>query len=501
MHFLADGKNPQVAGRLPAEAETFALKLTQLVMPIPGHRIPWLAHFKAAYDEAQPGGVTEADAAALGAFAAAGFCFLLLSLVAGYPWLRHRELVHHLSVLNLWAFLIGTLGGIGSLVAWTLTTQIRAYNRISIFISFFSIMAAAAILDEIWRRWARSMVFRAIGAAALAGILVAGLLDQVARASVPYYESSAAQYHSDLDFAAHAESWLPHGTMVLELPILAFPETQPPGSMIDYDPVIPYLNSTTLRWSYGAIKGRYWGLWQDAMTPRPIENILDTAAASGFGAIYIDRNGYADKASAMGAKLNAFGLARIEARNGRYWLYDIRPYAARMRAAFTPENWARMQDAVLHPLVLQWLPQCSAMEGDARQNWHWCGVSGGFQVDNSSPHSKRLEIRAGLAASTPGACSLHIDGPGWTETVPLTNATSRPLAHTLEAPPGTSFVRMTSNCQRLVTTDPRYRWCSVSTISARVRRRLLPKSPGAAVSTISKRARTTHGTGALPQAT
>ena len=455
VHFLADGKNPQVAARLPSEAETFALKLTQLVMPIPGHRIPWLAHFKAAYDEAQPGGITEADAAALGTFGTAGFCFLLLSLFAGYPSLGHPGLIRRLSVLNLWAFLIGTLGGIGSLVAWTITTQIRAYNRISIFISFFSITAAAAVLDAIWRKWARTVVSRVIGAAALAGMLAAGLFDQVARSTEPSYERSSALYRSDLDFATHAERWLPHGTMILELPILDFPETQAPGNMVDYDPVIPYLNSTTLRWSYGAIKGRYWGLWQDGMISRPIENIVDTAAASGFGAIYIDRNGYADKANAMGAKLDALGIAHIEARNGRYWLYDIRPYAARMQAAFTPANWERMQDVVLHPLVLQWLPACSAMEGDARQNWHWCGASGGFQVDNSSSHSKRLAIRAGIAASTPGACSLHIDGPGWNETVPLTNATPRPLVHSLEAPPGTSFVRMTSDCQRLVTTDPR----------------------------------------------
>jgi phosphoglycerol transferase len=456
VHIFVAGKNPEVAVRSPAEAELYALKLTQLVLPIAGHRVPQLAALTAAYNRAQPRAVNETEGAALGTFAAAGFCFLLLSLVAGYPWQRHRELAHHLSLLNLCAFLIGTLGGIGSLAALTIWSQFRAYNRISIFIAFFSVMALAAVLDELWRRWACTVVQRLVSSAVLVSVLVVGLLDQTSRASVPSYELCTAQYYNDADFAAQAERWLPHGSMVLQLPFMVFPETPPSGSMRPYDPLIPYLHSTTLRWSYGTMKGRYWSAWQARLATLPIEDVLNTASAAGFGAIYIDRNGYADKGTATGAKLTTLGLARIESRDGRFWLYDIQPYAARMQAEYTPELWANTREAVLHPLLVQWLPQCSGMEGDAQRNWHWCGSQGGFSLENPSAQARKIEIDGAVVPGSAGTCSLRIDGPGWAETMPLRSGSPRPLTHSLTVPPGTSVVRLKSDCQRpLVPTDPR----------------------------------------------
>lgn len=449
VHIMVDGKNPEVAVRGSASAELYALKLTQMVLPIPGHRIPKLAALRSVYDSTQAGVINEAQAVTLGIFAAAGFCFLLLSLVAGYPWEEHRELIRHLSLLNLCAFLIGTLGGIGSLLAWTVWTQIRAYNRISIFISFFSIVAVAALLDQSWRRWARTAVYRGVWGALLASILIACLLDQTSPGWVPPHELDRALYRSDAEFGEHAERWLPHGSMVLQLPFLPFPEAETPGSMVAYDPLIPYLHSTSLRWSYGAMKGRYWSNWQASLSPLPIEEVLDTAAVAGFSAIYIDRDGYADHATDVGARLLALGLPRIEGHNGRFWLYDIQPYASRLQAEFTPETWTRLRDAVLHPLVLEWLPDCSTLEGDARQNWHWCGSRGGFLLENHSAQTKRVDIHGAVLAGAGAACSLRVDGPGWEETLPL-KAAPQPLGHSLTIPPGTSMVHMQSDCQRLV---------------------------------------------------
>jgi hypothetical protein len=47
-------------------------------------------------------------------------------------------------------------------------------------------------------------------------------------------------------------------------------------------------------------------------------------------------------------------------------------------------------------------------------------------------------------------------GPGWTETIPVSNTTLTALRHTLEVPPGTSVFRLISDCRRLLSTaDPR----------------------------------------------
>ena len=455
LHILAAGKDPEVVVRTPISAELYALKFMQLVLPIPGHRFPPLAVFRAAYDRAQPGILTEAQAAALGAFGAAAFCFLLFSLVAGSPWERHRDLIRRLSRLNICAFLLGTLGGVGSLVAWTLWSQIRAYNRISIFIGFFSAMALAAVLDEIWRRWPRTAIYRVAWGGVMAAILMAGVFDQTSRNWIPAYEQHRSEYANDADFCVRAEKWLPRSAMVLELPIVSFPETEMPGKMLSYDEFLPYLHSASLRWSYGAMKGRYWGLWQSHLAKLPFDEMLATAAATGFRAIYIDRNGYADRGAEIGARLDGLGLKHIEGRGGRFWLYDIQPYTRGLEAGVTHGAWTREHESALHPVIFSWLPGCSGREGDEKLNWHWCGSRGGFQLENPSVQTRQVEVHGAVLAGAGVACSLRVDGPGWVETIPL-NAAPRPVGHGLTIPPGISAVHMHSDCPQLeVATDAR----------------------------------------------
>jgi phosphoglycerol transferase len=455
VHILVNGKNPEAAVRLPVEAEIYALKLTELVLPVTGHRIPQLAGFKAAYNGTpQPTPISEGDGSALGACCAGGFCFLLLTLVAGYRGPRHRELIRGLGRLNLCAFLIGTLGGVGAILALTISPQIRAYARVGIFISFFSAMAFAAILDEIRRRWTRPGLYDWIFRCALAGIVVAGILDQTTPANVPLYRHASEQYHNDAEFAARAESLLPRGAMVLQLPFVRFPEYPPPHRMGPYDHLRPYLHSVSLRWSYGAMKGRYWDAWQGRLLARPIEDVLDAAAVAGFGALYVDRNGYADRGASIQTSLRGIGLKPIESLDGRFWLYDVGPYAAGLRDKLGPLEWSRAHEAVLHPLLLRWLPLCSGLEGGAGHDWRWSGSHGGFTLENPSRQAQMVEIHGLVAAATGGVCSLRIDGPAWKETVPLDSAQT--LAHSLEIPPGTSTVRLRSDCGRLLASgDPR----------------------------------------------
>jgi phosphoglycerol transferase len=450
VHILRDGKNQEVAARLPVEAEFYALKLTQLVLPVTGHRIPWLAGFKAAYNRTPlPAPLNEGDGSALGTCFAAGFCFLLLTLLTGYPGTRHRELIRHLGRLSLCAFLIGTLGGVGSLLAFTISPQIRAYNRISIFIVFFSAMAVAAILDGLRRRWARPGLYAWIFRGALAVILVAGILDQTTPAAVPLYQYADEQYRIDAEFAARAEGMLPPGAMILQFPFMRFPEYPPPHDMASYDQVRPYLHSSTLRWSYGAMKGRYWDTWQGDLLAWPIEDVVEAAAVAGFGALYVDRYGYADRGASIQTSMRGMGLTPIESRGGRMWLYDLGPYASSLRAKFGSIEWPRDHEAVLHPLLLRWLPLCSGLEGDGGHDWRWCGSEGSFLLENTSAQVKKVDIHGTVVPAAAGVCNLHVDGPGWAQTVPLNNASPQPLAHSLEISPGTSIVRLTSDCQRL----------------------------------------------------
>ena len=119
------GDDPAVANRLPAESELYALKLAEMVLPVPGHRFTPLATIRYRYDSTTPI-ISESAQESLGIVAtvALAWLFLLaLGSVAGLgraaPWLkRHRQLAFAAMV----AFLLGTLGGVSALIGYLVST-------------------------------------------------------------------------------------------------------------------------------------------------------------------------------------------------------------------------------------------------------------------------------------------------------------------------------------------------------------------------------------------
>src|SRR5262249_34041228 len=93
------------------------------------------------------------------------------------------------------------------------------------------------------------------------------------------------------------------GAMVFQLPYMPFPECGPGHNLKDYELLRPYLHSTRLRWSHGAIKGRETDEWQKMVAALPAPDMLERLIASGFSGLYIDRRGYADRGAALEAAL------------------------------------------------------------------------------------------------------------------------------------------------------------------------------------------------------
>jgi phosphoglycerol transferase len=124
-----------------------------------------------------------------------------------------------------------------------------------------------------------------------------GLVDEIGRNRVPDYEATKSQYEVEGDFVRKIEEQLPAGSMVYQLPYLPFPESPPLHDMVDYDPVRLYLHSSTLHFSYAAVKGREVDRWQRDLNDLPIEQQLSQLVDHGFSGIAVDRAGYADRAA------------------------------------------------------------------------------------------------------------------------------------------------------------------------------------------------------------
>ena len=169
----------------------------------------------------------------------------------------------------------------------------------SIFIAFFSLAALALLLGYAWGRLqGRWRVPRAVGLGALVALVVLAFLDQAPPSLVPNYAAAIPAYKNEAAFVRAIEQRTGPGASVFQVPWVRFPDQPPFLGVQDYEPLRGYIHSDSLRWSYGAMKGRPAD-WSAALADATPDEIALQAAVAGFAGIWVDRNGYADKEAAM----------------------------------------------------------------------------------------------------------------------------------------------------------------------------------------------------------
>jgi phosphoglycerol transferase len=114
---------------------------------------------------------------------------------------------------------------------------------------------------------------------------------------------------------------MPAGAAIFQLPLMAYPESPPVNELGDYELFRGYLHSSTLRWSYGAIKGREASQWQRSVFALPIEMSMAQIRARGFSGIYLDRRGFRDN-TAETALRSLLGPPMVS-EDGRLLFFDM----------------------------------------------------------------------------------------------------------------------------------------------------------------------------------
>jgi phosphoglycerol transferase len=187
----------------------------------------------------------------------------------------------------------------------------------------------------------------------LAAVVAFGFADQTAPADIPNYASLTRRYRTDDALVRSIEARLPAGASVFELPYQPFPEGSKVGHVDRYDPVRPYLHSSHLRWSYGAMEGRPED-WQSALIGQPLTDIVTGVAAAGFSGIYVDLAGYRATSQKIETTLQSVLKSRpLASSDGRLLFYDLRPYLARLRTQNDQQTIERLRTAILTPVRVQ----------------------------------------------------------------------------------------------------------------------------------------------------
>jgi phosphoglycerol transferase len=442
------------------------LKIVQLLLPVTGHRLRFLAALKTVYNAAPY--VNENDSAALGLIGSAGFIFLLGRLLYRRHTRQGPSLPDALALLNAFAVLLGTVGGLGTLIA-LFFPWIRGYNRISVYIGFFCLFAVVLLLERL-RKHCNSSGPRRLGFhALLLLLLVAGILDQNAKKIIFSYAYVHEEYRNDVDFFHKIEACATANATIFQLPCVPFPEDLGCHGMAPYSHTRAYYATRTLRWSYGAMKGRPADRWQQQVIALPPDDMARTLIDAGFSGIYLDRFGYEDHGADLEDQFTrVLGTRPIVSDNERLVYFPLPSTGVkRLRDTFSAEEWQARTEALQNPMVFTWRGGFSRRETCGRESWHWCSGEGELQILNPLPRPRTLTLKMTCQTGHPEPALLTMQGASLSDKRQINNR-SEEIVQSVTVQPGLNAIHFTCDARPLhAPGDPRVLVFNVSRFFAR----------------------------------
>jgi phosphoglycerol transferase len=441
------GRNAVVGKRGAFESELYSTNVLQLVMPVPRHRIGVLAR---AHDRWASTSPVDKEETNLGSLGALGFVWLLLVMLTtalgGGRKIVQDARQRYLAVASTTALLLGTTGGLSAVFAYAITPQLRSWARITVFIEFFALAAIGLLLDVGYARLRarRPAVPGGLVAAVLVGICAIAVFEQTSPAFVPDYDRNAAAWASDASFGREIERTLGPGGMVFQVPYVAFPETPPVHLTGTYDHVRPYLQTHTLRWSFGSMRARPED-WQAELAGAQPDRLIAAISAAGFDAIYVDRAGYADGGRQLETDVSRItGATPRVSPDTRFSLFDLRGYAAAQRRRTPASELRALAYATLHPVRTDWRDAFSEPKDSSTDAARWAVVPDApIKVTNPSNQPRTAAVSARLARPGGSAASVVIAYPDGTHDSITVPPEGIDLRRTVRFPAGTSVIRLT----------------------------------------------------------
>ncbi len=408
-----DGRPPDLEYKSLADADIYGVTIRQMLAPHRDDPLSAIGSWRRVDRGAGFPAEREPVAARLGPFAGLSLLFMLAAAVGMLPC-RDRERARTLravAVLGLAALLIATVGGFGSVLNVLTVPDIRAYNRLSVFIAFFAIASVSVWLTALlnapltpWRR--RGIVLATLG---LAGV---SLFDQLLDAAglADRQPANLAAARRDEIVVRRLEQELPEGAALFQLPITGFPVDAGLNQMRPYDHARPALWSHGLRWSWPSFSQRHRA-WLDQIQAKSGADLLRALAISGFSAVWIDRFGLRDRGDAMIDELRAAGAPLLlEDEQQRYAILDLRPLRRSLEATLGADGLSAERQGMFEFPGIAWGRGFSYRE----ENWggrpfRWSAAHSELALHNYSDRQEHLRFSFSLHAQQPATVAVRLE--------------------------------------------------------------------------------------------
>lgn len=449
------GLPPEMGYKSIAESEIYGAKLRLMLSPHAANPIEPFGRIARKAAHANFPNENENTTARLGLYGALGLLIMILSVLRLGSGTPLKQPIGSISSLGLATLLVITVGGFGAVINVLSVPDIRAYNRFSVYLSFFSITAAGLWLQEKFRN--AHPAGRVIGAVLLGCFMVFSLYDQLLDGANlrAHLAEDTLRVHDERAAVARLEHAFPAGASVLELPFTGYPPISTFNEMMSYDHGRPYLWSEHVKWSWPSFT-RQHRTWQDKLNALHGADLVRAAALSGFDAIWLDRAAYKDQGREMLASLASGAAQQLDIGSKRYAILDIRKVAADLRAELGESEFRRQSSSLLGGgVLLAWKDGFYEEERNPEgRRFRWAKDAAALALRN--PGDVDLEVCAAFDIASPNDGAVQIEGAKQPLNV-QTSGVRQPVRLALEVDAGKkSTLRFLTSLPRLdAPGDPR----------------------------------------------
>jgi len=328
------------------DVEFYSLKFSQLVLPNRSHRIPLLAEIRNYYDNIISISNNENSNSTLGMFISIG---LIMSLFIAMRYKVKNNINYYIknsAILNVFMIILGSVGGISSIISFFISS-LRCYNRLSIYIAFYSLFIVIYFIEYLLQKckitnYIKYIIILFIGILAILDITVPSNKDNT---------NTKVKYYSDKSFVKKIEDITPENSMIFQLPFVPSRHHAHFVNMGVYQQFTPFVHSNTLKWSYRATSNSIAERWQSYVASKPADEMLKHLAGVGFNGLYIDKNGYStsDEYNIIRNKIiEITGVEPIVSNNGRLEYFLLTEYFLDLVKTFNQQevkiysNWNKI---------------------------------------------------------------------------------------------------------------------------------------------------------------
>jgi phosphoglycerol transferase len=293
---IGQGTNLAIFQRATWESILYGGQIPYLFLPWPGSGIPGASRVQALLVNAYPGSNEFQiwSAALISLISFAIFCSAILYISKGKLVAKKKTVELQIYQMFFLGFFLYISGGIGFLIA-IVEPQLRAWNRVSFFLAFLSIVWLVEQVPKI-KLFIKSIPFLSKRISLIEPVTYFLLLSLVLVDQFPIglkiqplnYRQNQEEIRS---FSATLDNYLPKDCVVMQIPAAKFPEMPPIEKMADYDLLYPYLFTKNIKFSYGSIKGSAHSSWQELLPKSYSTAFIELLAANSFCGLMWDRNG------------------------------------------------------------------------------------------------------------------------------------------------------------------------------------------------------------------